>query len=282
MPLPVILSHYQAAPLLNARRAAQTTLSVSLDLGLTHSVARLDDMGVTFPDGSAVGWAEIEKIAESENACFAVRDGRVEKIHAYSPATNRFCGLMPTTAAPTLLVAGFPMHRIKGTDPARDTQSKIAALKPAGRVLDTCTGLGYTAIAASELAEHVTTIELDPTVLDIARQNPWSQKLFDNPKITQRLGDSYELIQSFEAGAFARVAHDPPTFSLAGELYSAAFYQEVYRVLTPRGRLFHYIGDLESAHGARVAKGVVKRLREAGFATVRPAPQAFGVAAQKA
>ena len=38
-------------------------------------------------------------------------------------------------------------------------------------MLDVCTGLGYTAIAAARTAEHVVTIELDPTVLEVARRN---------------------------------------------------------------------------------------------------------------
>ena len=52
-----------------------------------------------------------------------------------------------------------------------------------GCVLDTATGLGYTAIEAAKTAEQVVTIELDPVALEIARLNPWSQTMFDNPEI---------------------------------------------------------------------------------------------------
>ena len=86
---------------------------------------------------------------------------------------GRAYSLMPTEGAPTLLVWGIPMHRIKGTNPQRDTLTKIQAIAPvAGRVLDTCTGLGYTAIEAARTAEQVVTIELDPTVLEVARLQP--------------------------------------------------------------------------------------------------------------
>jgi predicted methyltransferase len=276
------LSYIQAAQLLDARRSGRSTGTVSLDLNLTQTEVTLCRHHVTFPDHQDLGWSDIEEIAVTTNTCFVVEEGRLRRIQSFSPVTNRFCSLFPTDSAPTLLVAGFPMHRIKGTDPYRDTLTKIRAVRPVlGEVLDTATGLGYTAIEASRTADHVVTIELDPTVLDIARLNPWSQRLFDTPNISQLVGDSAEVIRSLGDGAFSRVIHDPPTFSLAGDLYSGAFYRELLRVLAQGGRLFHYTGDLNSSVGGRVAKGVVRRLREAGFARVQPRPRAFGVVAHK-
>ena len=144
---------------------------------------------------------------------------------------------MPTAGAPTMLVAGFPMHRIKDTDPWRDSEAKIAAAAPVvGDVLDTTTGLGYTAILAARTAASVVTVEIDPAGLEIARQNPWSRELFEDPKIRQIVGDVYEEIKELPTGTFRRVLHDPPTFSLAGELYSRDFYRQVHRVLRPAAR----------------------------------------------
>ena len=131
---------------------------------------------------------------------------------------------MPTAGAPTILISGIPMHRIKGIDPHQDTLQKIGTIKPLhGQVLDTATGLGYTAIEAARTADQVITIELDPTVLSIARVNPWSQSLFDNPMITRLLGDSYDLLDTLKDRSFDRIIHDPPMFKLAGHLYSQAF-----------------------------------------------------------
>ena len=181
-----------------------------------------------------------------------------------------------------MLVAGFPMHRIKGTDPYEDTLCKLGTLKPVvGNVLDTATGLGYTAIEASKTAQHVVTIELDPAVLEVARLNPWSEALFNNSKISLISGDSFEVIQGLHDGSFSRVIHDPPSFSLAGELYSGQFYQELFRVLSHKGRLFHYTGDLHSSFGRRMIPGVLRRLEQAGFSRVQPRPEAFGLVAQK-
>ncbi|MCJ7822886.1 MAG: spermine synthase [Armatimonadetes bacterium] len=282
MPLLPVLSHIQAAQLLDARGAGQPAVTVSPDLGLTRIEAALGPDGVSLAGSRLLSWPEVEEIAAHENACFALRGDGLQPVQAFSAVTNRFCSLMPTASAPTLLIAGFPMHRIKHTDPHRDTLSKIRALGPiSGHVLDTTTGLGYTAIEASLRAGHVTTIELDPAVLEVARLNPWSQRLFDNPKITQLVGDAAELIEDMADEAFSRIIHDPPTLSLAGDLYSGAFYRQLFRVLARGGRLFHYLGDPNSTSGRRVGKGAVRRLREAGFARVRPCPEAFGVVAHK-
>jgi predicted methyltransferase len=278
----VVVSHFQVAPLLQARAAGQVSATTSPDLGLTSVAVALAPEGIRFPGGETLRWEDAERIARSETRCFLVAGGAAREIQVFSERTNWLRSLMPTTGAPTMLVSGIAMHRIKGTDPSRDTLAKIAALAPiAGRVLDTATGLGYTAIEAAKTAEEVVTIELDPAALEVARLNPWSRALFENPRIQQIVGDASEEVQAFPDATFARILHDPPTFSLAGDLYSAAFYRQLHRVLSRGGRLFHYIGDPESASGGRLTGGVIRRLREAGFGRVVRRPQAFGVVAYK-
>jgi predicted methyltransferase len=182
-----------------------------------------------------------------------------------------------------MLLAGFFMHRVKGSDPMRDTEAKLATLRPVmGTVLDTATGLGYTAIAAARTTFEVTTIELDPTVLEIARRNPWSSELFERPNIRQLVGDAAALVRDMPAASVDRIIHDPPVLALSGDLYGLAFYRELARVLRPGGRLFHYVGRPDSASGAKVGRGVARRLSDAGFARVTPAPTAFGYVAEKA
>jgi predicted methyltransferase len=277
---PMVLSHIQTRPLLQAREAGEYRAEVSPDLGLTTVEVAIEPAGVRFPNGQSLRWETIEEISRSENNCFVVEDGEPRKTQLFSELTNRFYSLMPTRTAPTMLVSGIPMHRIKGTDPHRDTLEKIKTVKPAvGRVLDTATGLGYTAIEAAKTADHVVTIELDPAALEIARLNPWSQALFENPKITQRIGDSYDVIEEFDDQAFTRIIHDPPAFSLAGHLYAGDFYVELHRVLRRGGRLFHYVGNPESKSGSNITRGVIRRLQEAGFSRVARRPRAFGVVA---
>lgn len=280
---PVVLSHREVQPLLRAREAGETAALTSLDLGLTQIEARLAATGVELPDGQWLTWDAVEEIAANEEACFAVEDdGSVARIARFSEALNRAYSLMPTAGPPTILIAGFSMHRIKGTDPRRDTLNKVRTIAPLrGRVLDTSTGLGYTAIEAARTADEVVTIELDPTTLEIARYNPWSRGLFENPKIHQIVGDSYDVVQELPDESFSRIIHDPPIFSLAGHLYSGAYYRQLFRMLRRGGRLFHYIGNLESKQGGGLAKGVVRRLKESGFTRVDRRTEAFGVVAYK-
>jgi hypothetical protein len=282
-PRTIVLSHFQTRGLPGAFAAGPQTVELSPDLGLSRVQAVLAPAGVVLPGDVLLTWATVAEINEAVNNCFAIEpDGEVRKLVRFSESSNRSVSLYPTASAPTMLLGGIPMHRIKDTDPLADTREKIKAVRPVtGQVLDTHTGLGYTAIEAARTADHVLTIEIDPTVLEIAAENPWSRGLFDNPRITQRLGDCFDVVQELPDAAFDRVIHDPPVFSLAGHVYSRDFYEELHRVLRRRGRLFHYIGNPDSPSGRSVTQGVVRRLKEAGFARVEPAPRAFGVVAWK-
>ena len=277
-----VLSHYQAALLIKARQEHQKSTIVSPDLGLSTVDVHLSGKGIVFPGGEQVNWKSIEKISASDNKCFVITDKDIREIKLFSEYTNLAFSLYATLGAPTMLISGFPMHRIKGTEPHQDTLEKIKAITPiVGRVLDTTTGLGYTAIEAARTAQQVVTIELDPAALEIAKQNPWSQALFNNPKIIQLVGSSFENIKQLDHQSFSRIIHDPPTLKLAGELYSRTFYRELYRVLKFKGQVFHYIGNPNSKTGHTTTKGVVRRLHEAGFGQVKPKPKAFGVVAFK-
>lgn len=279
---PIVLSFVQAEQLLAARQRGEQSIAVSPDLGRSTITATLSSGGLFFPGGERLSWHDVEKIKKSHANCFVVEDESIKAIKVFSEYTNRVCSLMPTRGIPSMLIAGFTMHRIVDIDPMEDTLKKVATIAPImGHVLDTATGLGYTAIEAARTAQHVVTIELDPGAQQIARLNPWSRELFDNPKIEQIMGDAFEIVLTFEDASFDRIMHDPPVFSLAGELYSGAFYRQLFRVLKKGGRLFHYIGDLNSKSSGTVSKGVLRRLQEAGFTRVVRRPEAYGVVAYK-
>ncbi len=277
-----VLSRFQATGLLQAREAGRQAAETSLDLGLSRHEVQLDAAGVHADGRLLLDWKQLQAIAASENGCFRVHDGACGEIRGFSESSQRAYRLFPTAEAPGLLLAGFTMHRFKDISPNRAALEMVRAAAPVrGRVLDTATGLGYTAIAAARGAVEVVTIELDPGSLAMARANPWSQELFHHPAITCIVGDSSEEIAKYPDGHFSVIIHDPPSMSLAGDLYAEAFYRQAWRVLSGNGRMFHYLGDPHSALGGRVTKGVIHRLRAAGFRRIVPKPVAYGVLACK-
>lgn len=277
-----ILSHYQADILLSALKKRCSQVEVSLDLGLTTETVTFEKQRVVFRQHYGVDLKKIKKIAKSENGCFLLGDNEISKIQKYSEMTHKIYSLMPTQSAPTMLISGLTMHRIVDANPYEDTLNKVKTIAPIrGRVLDTATGLGYTAIEAAKTATEVITIELDEAAQYIASMNPWSRRLFEDETITQLMGDSAEVLTDFDDLSFDCILHDPPAFSVAGHLYSQEYYQQLHRILVPGGKVFHYIGNPDSKSGAKVTRGVVKRLHDAGFVKVKAAPRAFGVTCRK-
>ncbi len=276
----MVLSVYQVRPILEARAKQQATAVSSEDLGMTKHTVPLSEDGAAFQIRT-VTWAELEEIRKEERKVFLISETKIQPVQVFSETTGWARVLCPTPTAPTVLVSGIPMHRIKDTDPMADTKSKLEAVgTPKGRVLDTATGLGYTAILAARTAKEVVTIELDPAALEIAKFNPWSADLFEKPNITQIVGDAVEEIQELPNSSFDSIIHDPPTMSLGGDLYSEDFYRSLRRLLKRNGRLFHYIGDPNSGIGAKQYPGVMKRLHAAGFPRVKRHEKAFGVTAE--
>jgi predicted methyltransferase len=251
---------------------------------------------------ASVPWSFLSKVAKKQRAgvwqCWEDDDDDPEKVEGMSDLTRRTASLMPAhegAVPPTATLGGFNMHRVKGVDPSEDTARKLAALGGGGRlkggrrpsrVLDVCTGLGYTAIGAAQLPSvtEVVTIELDPLMVYLQRSNPWSAALFEDgvavedKMIRRLLGDATQVLPTLPDGYFDAAIHDPPTNAMSGELYSLEVYRGLRRVLRRGGVLFHYIGDPSSRTSGKMFKGVIERLREAGF-DAKTTADAFGVTA---
>ena len=209
---------------------------------------------------------------------------KIMEIKFFDEKTKKFYKLVLTETWPTLEISGIHMHRIKDVDPKTDTELKIKSLgKIYGKVLDVCTGLGYTAIltARKKSVEKVITIEKDENMIKIARQNEFSRELFENPKIELIIGDALEVVRNFERETFNFIIHDPPRFSLAPELYSQDFYNQLYRVLKRKGRIFHYIGEPGKFSGKNFVQGITRRLLLAGFKKIVKVKEAKGLVAYK-
>lgn len=280
----ILLSRPAADRILAALEGGETSVAATLDLGRTESELTLRDGAVRLPDGQVLPGHRLREVVEAPGSVFTVVDDDLAKVTWYSEDTGKVYTLRATDGWPALEISGILMHRIKDTDPKEDAASKIAAIGPIrGEVLETCCGLGYSAIHAAETANHVIAYEADPNVLDMARLNPYSAPLFqEGGRIDVRREDVAEAIRVLPDDAFDFVIHDPPTLAVAGDLYGDAFYGELLRVLRSGGRLFHYTGDPGSRSRGQDLPGRVKdRLSRVGFRRVRREPQALGVSARK-
>ncbi|MGH8211361.1 MAG: class I SAM-dependent methyltransferase [Steroidobacteraceae bacterium] len=202
---------------------------------------------------------------------------------AFQPAarfTTSLIKLVPTEwGPPTFEIDGIKMLPTAKVSPYADAELKVGWVRPRGKViLDTCGGLGYFASWCLQgAATEVLSYEKNPDVLWLRGLNPWSPEPSGALKLTQ--GDVAEQIITLPDNSVDAVLHDPPRFGIAGELYSQAFYAQLSRVLTGKGRLFHYTGTPNKLTSARDVPGeVVTRLRRAGFAAE---PQGDGVLAMK-
>ena len=200
---------------------------------------------------------------------------------------RRYYKLVPLEGtAPTLEIDGIHMHRVQGATPLQDAEAKVrlAGVRRGDKVLEVGTGLGYTAsYSLRRGASLVVTIEVDENVLWVAERNPWSRDL-GSGRVAIVLGDAVEVIDDvIEAfGTFDKVIHDPPRFtSETGPLYSAAFYEKLFRALRPGGRLFHYTGEPGRSRGLSFPSRVKALLKEVGFEGVMYAEEVYGVVARK-
>lgn len=261
--LPVLTSYIAKSIL---KIASGGEISVTLDMGLSKERVVVEKEYVAIR-GSRVQLQELEKVFDDDKAVYVVIDGSLRKLAWYSDGNYYKLRCVSPNEAPTIEINGIHMHRVSGITPWRDSEAKVRLLsiRNGDKVLDVCTGLGYTAIWALKMgAGMVLTIEKDPNVLEMACYNPWSKWLEDQ-RVSIVLGDACEVVKKLDDCYFDRVIHDPPRLALAGELYGLNFYRELYRVLKPGGILVHYTGQPGYRRGKDVMGGVKSRLEKAGF-----------------
>ena len=276
----MIITHYQAEQLLEGKKIGLTNTDVSLDLNISKTEIGIEGNFFIFPDNQKLNEIQLKKPMKDNTSCFLIRENSLVKLQLFSEHTNKFYKLVPTKDAPTIEISGIRMHVTKEMTPIEDTKRKIESITPIKGVLDTCMGLGYTAILASKYANFVITCEKDENVLEIAQLNPWSKELFNNKKISILKTDVFEEIKVFKSEMFDAIIHDPPRLSLAVQLYSLEFYRQLFRVLKKEGKLYHYTGAPGSKNRKiNLAKNVGERLRDAGFKDIKKAH--YGLNAKK-
>ncbi len=277
----MIITHYQAQELLEAKNKGLKNVDTSLDLNKTKTKVHIENGLFIFPNNQKIETYQLRKPIKDNTCCFLIQNNSLIKIQLFSEQTKKFYKLVPTRDAPTLEISGIRMHVTKEFTPMEDTKRKIESLAPVkGMILDTCMGLGYTAILASKYADFVITCEKDENVFEIAKLNPWSKEIFNNKKINILKTDIFDEVKVFKSNMFDTIIHDPPRLSLASELYSLEFYKQLFRVLKTNCKFYHYTGSPGSKfRKINLAKNVAKRLKIAGFKDIKKAH--YGLTAKK-
>ena len=257
-PLLTLETHEQLSA---ARRQGAATLVCSLDLKRTQSEIELRSdhwtwQGQEFPYLPACKERTIYHWNGSEFVPVARFAGSLIK-------------LVPTDwGAPTFEIDGIKMLPTAKVSPYADAERKVGLIQPRGKViLDTCGGLGYFAAwCVAGGARQIRSFEKNPSVVWLRSINPWSPAT--DEVLSLQEGDIAQEIQALPTAGFDAILHDPPRFGIAGELYAQTFYEQLARVLKPKGRLFHYTGSPNKLTSGRdVPNEVAKRLRVAGFGT---------------
>jgi len=248
------------------------TFDISLDLGISKSKITWEGEHVIFPDGQELDINTIKKANKrNENDCFLVEKNSLYFIYIFENQTVYKLYEPHIDYPPTLWINGSVMHTISVSNPVEDSRHKVKLWGISGEALDTCFGLGYTAIELKNAgADKVYTYEISKAVLEIAKVNPWSREAFSSNKILIHNADIIPTIKKFSEEKFSFILHDPPNIKINGDLYSLAFYKELYRVLEQNGSLYHFIGGgrVPREHRVDYTKGVIKRLYAAGFRKV--------------
>ena len=269
-----------AQQVLDAMNRGESSIDISVDLNLSSATFTLCGDELILDTDNRLSRSELQKISKKKNKIFYLQSGVLEVLEVRGTGYYK---LVPTDQAPLLEISGVKMHISKGINPFESARQMAAQVVKKGHmVLDTCGGLGYAASAALTLgACEVTSVELSATVMALRQRNPWSQGIF-NDNIQLVHADINTYIRELAAESFDSVIHDPPRFSLAGELYGEKFYREIHRVLKRRGVLFHYTGNPHLLkRGSSFMDHAAQRLRVAGFSKVTKVTKLMGVTACK-
>ncbi len=269
-----------ARQVLDAMARDEDSIDISVDLNLSCGTFALCHDELILDADNRLSMEELQQIAGKANRIFHLQHGLLQVLEVRGEGYYK---LVPTDQAPLLEISGVKMHISKGINPFESAgQMAAQVVKKGDRVLDTCSGLGYAASAALKLgAREVISVEKSATVMALRTKNPWSQRIF-GADIQLVHADIYDYIRELTTESFDSVIHDPPRFSLAGELYGEGFYREIHRVLKKRGRLFHYTGNPQLLNrGSSFMDHAAQRLRASGFAKVAKVAELMGITAYK-
>ena len=236
----------------------QTEIIISIDLGISDAKIILNPLNNTF---SIEPFKEIvfpDSFDEAENICYFIDQHQIYPLKFFSDESNFYYKLVPTSWRPILRISATPMHKKPFLD-------AIEKLQFRGFVLDSGTGLGYSAIIASKTATRVITIELFENVTEIATYNPHSKDLFESSNIDLRIGDITEEILQFDDNFFDNIIQDGGMPKSSGNFFSQDHCRQLHRVLKSDGQLIFYLPKHGKSKGRDYGAEHLERLKKAGF-----------------
>ena len=262
------------------RNGAQK-VNLSLDLNLSEKIWQIEADRLILDNDTFIDMKKLESISTFKNKIFIFKNNDLIPIEVRS---DGYYKLVPTDGAPTLEINGIKMHRSKDIDPLTDAKLKTQlVVRAEDHVLDTCGGLGYSALFALKAgAKKVVSTEKSLAVIKIRNLNPWL-KTSDNKRLELIHTDITKEIDWFENGMFNSVIHDPPRFTSAtGDLYGKKFYDALFRVMAPHSKLFHYTGSPKKIKDKNnFIKNTMKRLEHSGYKGICFYDNLQGIYAQK-
>ncbi|WP_299979132.1 hypothetical protein [Desulfobacula sp.] len=267
--------------ILEAIRNGTKSISLSLNLNLSEKVWQIEADRLILDNDTFIDMKKLEPISSFKNRIFIFQNNVLTPVEVRS---DGYYKLVPTQSAPTLEINGIKMHRSKDIDPLTDAKLKTRLVVTTNdQVLDTCGGLGYSAIFALKAgAKKIISTEKSPAVIKIRNLNPWLKKYADK-RLELIHTDITREIDRFENGMFNSVIHDPPRFTSAtGDLYGRKFYDALFRIMTSRSKLFHYTGSPKKIKTKnKFIKNTMKRLEQSGFKALCFHDNLQGIYAQK-
>lgn len=204
-------------------------------------------------------------LVDEDNNLYLKKGDKAMKLSFFD---KHYYSLRVFSGVPVLEIDGLRMQLVRDFKTPLDYAKQVVGqlkIKKKDVVLDTCMGLGYTAINAAKKAKKVYTYELSEAVLKLAQLNPFSKELFEMKHVVVGQGSCFDKIKELPDESIDVIIHDPPRFSHAPELYSSEFYMEIKRVLKPGGRMFHYVGSVGKSRRRDISKDTMKRLSSLGF-----------------
>lgn len=254
-----ITSSQELMKINDAIKKGKSEIEISLDLGKTLSKVQISADEITLPNNTKI---KPIKVKDKDKTCYIIEKNKFVKLQFFSNETNKLYKLIPTSFRPILKISATSMHKMPFVE-------KIKKLKLKGKILDSGTGLGYTAIAASQHSKQVITIEWDPNVIEISKLNPYSEELFTKNNIKQINADFTKEVKKFKNNEFDNIILDAGTIHQSGNFFSTNNYKEVYRVLMLGGKLYHYLPQSGIKRGRDYIGEIIKRLKTLGFKNIQ-------------